>query len=288
MVDDRPISGQPGTAPGVYGMRITGIPEQTPGLMPVPSSWPKMHIELQNGTAARAEPPGTVRFSADEGEVWLPGGDRIELRRSPLTVRFATHEPLREEALLHPLLGLPAAIANHWLGRQPLHGGAFVHEARAWALLGVRGAGKSATLGCLLRNGHAIVTDDVLIVDGTSVVAGPRFVDLRPDAARLFGGEPVGLLGSRRRWRLRPDAVPASMHLAGFAVLEWGKSTILEPLDPATRLRTLIANSVFRPNRAAAGALLELAALPAWRFVRPPGIDELRRLTHQLVEAMAG
>jgi hypothetical protein len=283
IITKEPTSRQIGSACGAYGFRITGLDAGNEHLSPAPREWPQLRIETRRGTPPNARPAGTVHVAAEHAEIWLVGGGRIDVRRDPLTVRFTTREPLSADTILHPYLGLPASIASRWLGRHALHGGAFAHAGRAWALLGEREAGKSATLAQLLSTGSTVLSDDILIIDGTNVFAGPRSVDLRAEAAALVGGEPLGVVGSRPRWRLRPPESSGTMPLGGIVELAWGEYTRLEPLDPRARLQALIGSSVLRPRPADAVELLELAALSAWRFVRIPGISGLAPATAQLL-----
>ena len=231
------------------------------------------------------QPAGTVRAEGDHGEVWLSEGDLIEVCRRPARVRFRTRQPVPPAAVLHPLFGLPAAVASRWLGRYSLHGAAFQHAGRAWALLGGRGAGKSSTLAHLLGRGHPAVSDDVLIVSGTTVFSGPRSVDLREDASTL-GGEPLGLVGGRARWRLRPDACPPSLTLGGFVQLGWGDRVVIRSLEPEARLRRLLESSVFGPASGEAEQLLELAALPAWECARPRSLAHLDEVAARILAAL--
>jgi hypothetical protein len=254
--------------------------------VPVPADWPCLQIERIRGKAAQPQAPGTLRIAAEHAELWLPGGDRIEVYRDPLTVRICSREAMRSEAILHPYLALPAAIASLWLGRLAFHGGAFAHRGRVWALLGDREAGKSATLGRLMRAGYAVITDDVLIVDQTRVFAGPRAVDLREDAAEALGGEELGIVGNRPRWRLRPEPSPPELPLAGLVWLEWGDSVRIEPLDAEQRLRALIASSALAPPRDAALAYLDLVALPGRRFVRSAGVTQIDGHVDQLLASL--
>ncbi len=225
---------------------------------------------------------GTVSVRDDYAQICLGAGDRIELLRQPLTVRFMTREPVPPAAVVHPLLGLPAAIASRWLGRFSLHGGAFVHEGKAWALLGGRGAGKSSTLGYLLSQGHPVVSDDILTVTGSTMFSGPRSVDLRADAAKL-GGEPLGVVGRRQRWRLHPPACPPALPLGGIVQLRWGKEIRLTPLRAEARLQGLVDSSVFRPEAQDAEQLLGLATFPAWEYLRPRGFENLEQIAAQLL-----
>jgi hypothetical protein len=231
--------------------------------------------------------PGTVRVTAETAEVWVSPHDTAEIDRATLTVRFVTRAPLGDAAIVHPYLAFPAAVATHWLGRLAIHGGAFAHAGRAWGLLGDKGAGKSSTLGWLMHSGHDILSDDLLAVDGRTLFPGPRSIDVQGDAAERFGGERVEGMGARERWRLNPGVPEPVLQLAGFVHLEWGDRVSIEPLDTAERLTGLFRHSVLRAGAAEAPAYVDLATLPAWRFVRPPGLDGLDEANGQLLDALA-
>lgn len=278
---------QAGTARGAYGLAISGLEDAAGHLREAPEDWPPFHVEQVRGTAADPQPPGTVVVEDDRGEVWLGGGDRIDVDRAAMTMRLTTRAPVGADAILHPFLGLPASMVNRWLGRRSLHGGAFLAHGRAWSLLGQREAGKSATLGCLLRRGTHILSDDILVFDGATLMGGPRSVDLRAGPAAQLGGDDIGIVGNRPRWRLRPDDGPASAPAGGFVHLEWGDATRMEPISPEDRLRGLVGSSVFGPGPDDALPLLELAALPAWRFVRERDIGSLEAATDHLLATLA-
>lgn len=272
---------------GAYGFRITGLESSDAYLTHVPGDWPELKIEHERGVAQDPEPPGTVRGGDDWASLWIPDGGQARLMRDPLRVKFTTRTRLSEDAIIHPYLGLPAAIASHWLGRLSLHAGAFVHDDRAWILLGDREAGKSATLAELSRRGIPVLTDDIVIVCNGSVFAGPRSVDLRAEAAEHVGGEPLGIIGNRPRWRVRPEPTMAKLQIGGVIRLAWGEPPRLESLDAKARLQVLAESSAIPPVEATAVELLGLAALPGWRFVRGVRIDELALRTDQLLAELS-
>lgn len=275
-------SGQSISACGAYGLRITGLEGHEDDLRAVPNDWPELLVRFRRGGRDTARPAGTIDVWADHAQIWLNQGDLIEIEREPLTVRFITRRAVPRPAIVHPFLGLPATIANRWLNRHALHAAAFLHRGRAWALLGDRETGKSSTLGCLARAGHPALTDDVLVVDACTAFSGPRSIDLREEAAHL-GGQALGFVGNRERWRLRAGEAPPAAPLGGIIRLEWGDSVQIEPLGAEERLQSLITGSALPPSEREALGLLELAALPAWRFARPRDLAQLEEVTGRLL-----
>ena len=271
---------------GLYGFRLAGLDDGASQLPSVPAQWPLLTVVRRHGVPAEPAPPGTFRVGDRHAELWLAEAGRIDISRDPLRVRFTTRERLTADAILHPFLGLPCAIAAGWLGRAALHGGAVVLGERAFALLGDREAGKSSTLGRLLADGHPVLADDIVVADGTEIFAGPACIDLRPEAAALLGGDPLGVVGNRDRWRLRPRPIAASAALGGLVELCWGPRIVLEPLSAEERLRLVIAASALRADATPPLAVLELAGLPGWRFTRPRDLDRLAQSTAQLVAGL--
>lgn len=275
------------TANGAYGFAITGLDDPEDLLGPADPAWPPLEIvRVAERPSGAAEDPGTVRVTDYEAEIWIGDGGRVDVDREAMSVSFRTREPLEDRLVIHPYLGLPASIASNWLGRQVLHGGGFTGEGRAWALLGDKEAGKSSTLGWLADRGFGILSDDILVIEDGALFAGPRCIDLRPEAAAILGGEDVGMLGNRVRWRLLPGPVPPSAALAGVVHLEWGDRVAVEPLDASERLTGLIRNSVIRPAAGDAAPFLDLAALPSFRLVRPRDLGALDASGEALLAAL--
>ena len=277
-----------GATAGAYGFQILGLRDHAPGLLKTPTDWPELRI-VREGPVDRDEipAPGTIQLDDQRVVLWLVGGDRLEIVRSGLTAHLATSQTLSDEAIIHPYLGLTAAFASRWLGRHVLHGGAFLLNGEAWGVIAEKAGGKSSTLAALHEADVPVLTDDVLVLEGTTVFAGPRSIDLRESSAALLGGEALGFLGTRERWRLRPGAVPPAVPLAGFVHLEWGDELLIEPLESRERLSRLIAQSFPRPEASDALQLLELAARPAWRLSRPNRLSLLEESMTRLLETLA-
>jgi hypothetical protein len=272
---------------GAYGFTISGLDAPGELLGPAEPRWPPLEIvRMVGGPEGPIEAPGTVTVTDHRAEIWIGDGGRVEVDRDAMTVSFRTAEPLADRLVVHPYLGLPASIASNWLGRQVLHGGGFARDGRGWALLGDKESGKSSTLGWLARHGAEVLSDDILVVEDCVLFAGPRCIDLRPEAAAVLGGEDVGMLGNRVRWRLLPGEARSSAPLCGVVHLEWGDEIRVEPLEAAERLTGLIAGSVIRPGSGDAAPFLDLAALPTFRFVRPRDLATLDSSAERLLDAL--
>jgi hypothetical protein len=271
---------------GAYGLRIAGISSDR--LQRADPGWPELTVRREEGLHPDPGRPGEVTVDDTAMRVWIGDGGSIDLDRATLHVRVRAAKALSDDALVHPYLTLPAAVASRWLGRHALHGGVFVHDGGAWGLLADKEGGKSSTLAGVLRRGHAVLTDDLLVLDGLDALAGPRVVDLRGEAAATLGGESLGLVGARTRWRLTAADAPPSSRMRGFVHLAWGPELAVTPLDAGERLNALIAQCVIRPEPGDALELLELAALPAWRLERPRRIEALDACVDQLLAVVGG
>jgi hypothetical protein len=276
---------------GAYGLRIVGLERPGSVLRPASPAWPLLSVRLVRADGGERRPAdraiGELRFDDAAADLWLSDREHLGLERGELVLTITTIAPLDDDALAHPFLGVPASVANRWIGRQVLHGGGCVGPGGgAWGLLGTKEAGKSSTLAAAHVVGASIVADDLLVLEGTDVCAGPATIDLREEAARRLGGERVVLNAGRERWRLRPAPVPATLPLAGFVELAWGDRVAVRDVPVDDRLRLIASSSVLGPDAIDATAFLELASLPMVRFERPPRIDQLETSVAQLLKAL--
>ncbi|MBE7191253.1 MAG: hypothetical protein INR66_02070 [Gordonia polyisoprenivorans] len=221
---------------GAYGLRLPDV-RQDDLVSDVPAAWPEWSL------IRRDEPEqGDVVVRVDEASAvlrHLPRGHSEIDRARCLTTIFNAQQG--DQALTHPLLASTAIVTADWSGRVALHGGAFVApDGRAWGVLGDRGAGKSSLVGWCVANGMTIVTDDIIVTDGARVLAGPRCLDLRAGAAQHFGmGTDIGVVGRRRRWRVRTEMCAPSYPLGGWVVPQWSSGIEAHDVEVGERAATI-------------------------------------------------
>ena len=270
---------------GCYGFRIDGVPRARELLADALPAWPALALETRIAEPASAPAmdvvgPRTARLPLHEVG-WM------EIERDGPRITFHLPEQPGDEELVHPYLAPGAAVLARWLGREAFHAGAVLAGGGAWAVLGDRESGKSSTLGWLAAHGHAVLADDLLVLDGQDALAGPRCIDLRPDAAeRLDAGEPLGVVGTRERWRLRLGPLAPSAPLRGWVLLDWGEDVAVDPVRGAERLTALIPHRSVRLEPPRPEALMELASLPMLRLRRPRRWDSLPHAAERLLAAI--
>jgi hypothetical protein len=282
--------------PGLYGFAIElDAPEEGVGawLTPSPSDWPLVRVRRSvepgahgddhgpsagAGSAAGAggaAAAGDVEMDATRARVELLGGEAI-MSRASREALFRTRAALDADELVHPMLGYAALAFANWMGREAFHAGVFLSGAGAWALVGRRGAGKSSTLAWLARNGHAIVADDMLFLDGRTAFVGPRAIDLAAATVAHLGFEEE-LEEVRQGFRLRLGLAPlAPEHrLAGWVSLAWGERLEIAPVPAAARIPLLIEHGHQPRGEANWESVLALAELPTFELRRPHGLQSL-------------
>jgi hypothetical protein len=268
---------------GVYGLRLAGL-EASELLAPAKPEWPlfELHNRVEPGPYGEEE-----LVSPERAELRLKTGGRLYIERAG-RAEFVTPRPLSSEELVHPYLAPVAAIAAHWWARESVHAGAFVADGGAWGVVGDRESGKSSTLARLALDGVPVVADDLLILEGTDVLTGPRAIDLREEpAARLGVGASIGMAGARERWRLKLGQVPSGLQLRGWIHLAWGERVEAVPVEGRDRIERLLnQRGAWLPSLSPA-VLLDLASLPSWEVRRPQAwetLDETADCLRQLAD----
>lgn len=233
-----------------YGFRFSGLQSDHWLSVSTASHWPRVSC-CSDG---RADAPELVLDA-----------DALELRM---------RADIPHSELVHPLLG---RIASHLLqarGGDGLHAGAVAGVTGAWAVVGSKMAGKSTLLAALSRAGTPIVTDDVLVFSDRVAMAGPRCIDLRPDAQHMGLGVAVRPGDPRHRIALPPIA--AEHLLAGVIHLEWSdEDAAIEALDHREAISRLLAVRQEKGYPRDPQSLLGLAALPTVVLRRPRSMSGL-------------
>lgn len=256
---------------GAYGLRLGGRAPRSSLLSATPPQAPEILINRMLGTI---ELPN--RVDDDQATVPLLDGGGLQLDRAARTALITTAHELTDDELAHPYLAPIAAVHSHWLGRAAFHAGAIVVADRAWGVIGEREAGKSTLLAGFHAAGGIVLADDLLVMDGAEVYAGPRTLDLRREAADWFPeARALGVAGARERWRLDLRPAPYKVALGGWIVPSWG-----DDLAVVARAGAAAAHYI-APARSVPGlaidpkAFMAAAAHPAVEFVRPRRMDDL-------------
>lgn len=268
---------------GAYGIALEGIPAAAALLGPAGPAWPTLHIEQQ--VSPRHDP--VVPYWDDERALFnVAGGGSVEVDRATMAVTFDLPSRAPDPHIVHPFLAGSAAIVSRWLGRETLHGGVFEIDGGAWAVLGDKGSGKSSTLGWLARRDFTVATDDLVVIDDGTVLAGPACIDLRGDAAGHLGlGEHLGVVGARERWRALVPPAPPRLPLAGWILPQWADAVDVAVVPPRDRLPLLLGNLTLRAVVDPV-TFLDLARLPTLALRRPQRWDSVDPAMSHLLEVI--
>jgi hypothetical protein len=229
---------------GAYGVRLPELPSGRWLAVTAAGHWPALRWRSEPGAGLPELAPGSP----------------------PPTLRVG--EDITHEELVHPLLGRIGAQLALRRGHDAMHAGAVVGAGGAWAVIGAKGAGKSTLLAAFARAGSPVVTDDVLVFGQGVAMAGPRCIDLRPDAQWVGPSTNVRPSDPRRRIALAPIA--GEHPLAGLIHLDWSENApAVEGLTRGEAVRRLLAVQNEKGFPARPESVLDLAALPNVRLTRP-------------------
>lgn len=280
MISGLSYSGAGFSMVGAYGLRVAGI-DDPPALQQVPAAWPQLTVRQVVRDGFRVE---GHRIEGGVATVALSERMAAVVDRDARTATLVGDARRPEAALSHPFLAAPGALFAWWEGRAALHGGAIAGPAGALALIAEKGGGKSTTMARLARDGVGVIADDLVVADGTTVLAGPRCVDLdAADAQRLGVGDRVVREARRDKARMLLPPVSPATPLAAIVHLAWGDEVELVPLAVRERPARIMGNLMLWPTAMTPRAQLALMALPMYELRRPRGMDSLDRVVDALL-----
>ncbi len=251
-------------------------------LLPPGAGWTRVCLEF--------DPGGVIPTPAGDAtavfRTWHEAGGWVVVDRNAGTAVIGGAAATDPTEVTHPWLAWIAQAYAWWSERPALHAGGVMCGNGAWAVLGPSGWGKTTTLAALHARDWAVLADDVLIIDGRDVLAGPRALDLRPEravagltAAREVRG------GERRRMPIGP--VPISAPLMGFLHLTWGDRVELRRLSAVEHAALLNGPDAWRSPVFDRRQVLELLALPAFELRRTYDALELDEVV-ECLEVLEG
>ncbi len=258
---------------GAYGLCFDRLdPGSLDMLRPdVPPTWPYLAVTFEVGPAS----PADDVITRTSGVLACAFGGGVEVAGSPLTACFRGPRPPGPDELIHPGLAGIGIVAAARRGMVSVHAAVILGRDGAWMVLGPKGAGKSTLSGALAQRGFSILADDLAVVDHGRVLAGPRTIDLRADAASALGLTPETTrvrLGDRQRYPGPPG--PAEATLVGVVEIRTGPEVRAEQVRPAARLGVL-AQHLNLPDLCPPDQVFELCAIDYVRVHRPHHLGAL-------------
>jgi len=190
------------------------------------------------------------------------------------------------------LAGAALGVLLHLRGFLTLHASAVQLGGVAIALMGPKMMGKSTTASAFCAHGASLVTDDVLVVDPSTLVVHPggRFCKLGPNAADAVATEsaeklPLVYEQTRKRYWEPGSTHTGDLPLARVYLLDYteGDQLEIEPVSKRDATIALIRDAYalrFLGRHTDGGKHLQACAqiarrTPVRRLRRVPGLEHL-------------
>lgn len=245
-----------------------------------------VRIRAFQSTAPR---PALHDLRDDVATVLLIDDEHIAIRRNPPEAVFHLNRDIGGHELVHPYLAGAAGVFSTWYGRMAFHAGGIVVDGKVWAVLGAQEAGKTTTLVHLHLRGVPIVTDDLFVISGTTALAGPRTLDLRPPTFDHLNGvaDRLDVLSVRdgERYRVTLPTVPPELPFAGWVLLEEGPEVSIRTVPPQRRFDVLTSDHMVAGQNQ--HDLLDLLSVPMWALSRPRSWAALPRALDTVLERLS-
>lgn len=243
------------THQSAFGLKLHG-PLSLPGLQEAETELPDLRLQLVgpdelNAAWSGAATPGSWRGTLRDGVEltirWGRGGDllfgygeeaRYLFDPGAACLFCAPVEPGSlswQRVLLSRVLPIVAVAIGH----EALHAAAVQTPVGVVTVAGASGAGKSTLAAELVRRGHRLVADDVLVVghgpDGVVAFPGGAHLSLAPGEEGALGAEVLGELGGKL-WAVVADAAREPAPVAAIVLLERGEGPVEAEELPASPL----------------------------------------------------
>jgi hypothetical protein len=230
----------------VFGLNLDST-LALPGLAEAATGLPELRLQVVapaeldaewSGAATPGSWRGTLRDGAEltirwgrDGELLFGYGEAARYLFDAGAARLlcAPAEPNSlawQRVLLSRVLPVVAIACGH----EALHAAAVQTPAGVVAVAGASGAGKSTLAAELVRRGHRLVGDDVLVVGrgpgGVVAFPGGAHLSLDPGDESALGAEVLGELGGKR-WAVVADAARVAAPVAAVVLLERGEGPVV-------------------------------------------------------------
>lgn len=228
-----------------FGLNLHG-PLSLPGLQKATTELPGLRLQLVgqgqleaawSGAATPGSWRGTLRDGAEltirwgrEGDLLFGYGEEARYVFDPAAACLFC-APVKPGSLAwqRVLLSRVLPIVAVAIGHEALHAAAVQTPVGVVAVAGASGAGKSTLAAELVRRGHRLVGDDVLVVghgpDGVVAFPGGAHLSLAPGEESALGAEVLGELGGKL-WAVVADAAREPAPVAAVVLLERGEGPV--------------------------------------------------------------
>jgi hypothetical protein len=145
-----------------------------------------------------------------------------------------------EEALRLFVVGAGFGVLLHQRGLLVLHGSGVVIEERVVGFLGAKGWGKSTTAMALRSRGHAVISDELLVIrfrgeNQALVMPGSSPIKLWSDALLSVGGDPAAAIpvrpGLKKYFVGDPGMIDRELPLRSLYLLHGGDALSMRPVS---------------------------------------------------------
>lgn len=234
-----------------FGLNIASDMEM-PELVSAQGAGVDLEIRLvdMGRTFPSAESEGEFLFGDDECFLLYPriGAFRV---LPPGRIEIELAPGVDPGLVCFPLLGPVIALLLQARGAFLLHGSALSVGGEAICFLGDKGAGKSTTAGAFLRAGHALLTDDIVAIEGLEegqsriLPAFPQVKLTREASASLALGDlherpKVPIVLDKERFALGRGLAQEGLAPSTFFLLHRSDHLGLQWLNPTERMKAFL------------------------------------------------